>query len=241
MEIDPFLLLRAYALGIFPMSDDREDKGVFWVEPERRAIMPIVGFHLSRSLAKTVKRERFRVTANRAFGEVIRLCAETAPDRPTTWISRNIELSYRQLHELGFAHSIECWDDSQLVGGLYGVSLGRAFFGESMFSRATDASKVAMAWLVARMRFAGFTLLDCQFMTSHLQSLGAVEISRKAYQSLLSTAVAGVPLSGTDALLSAGPGPEALLAFGPLEAAAALSVSGPASGQDIAQLLTQTS
>ena len=242
MELDPFLLLRAYALGIFPMSDDREDDEIFWVEPERRAIMPLYGFRLSHSLAKTIRRERFTVTANRAFADVISLCAESAPDRPTTWISHGIESAYRHLHEMGFAHSIECWDGDRLVGGLYGVSLGRVFCGESMFSRATDASKVALAWLVARLRFAGFTLLDCQFMTEHLRSLGAVEISQKAYQSLLSAALVGVPLGDEASLFASGAGPEALLAFAPLaDSSPALSVSGPVSGHSIAQLLTQTS
>jgi leucyl/phenylalanyl-tRNA---protein transferase len=246
MAIDPFLLLRGYALGVFPMSDDREADEVYWVEPQHRAIMPLGGFHLSRSLGRVIRRERFRVSANHAFGQVIDLCAQSAPDRPTTWINHEIEAAYRHLHSIGFAHSIECWEGDALVGGLYGVSLGRAFFGESMFSRAADASKVAMAWLVARMRFGGFTLLDCQFMTSHLRSLGAEEISRKRYLSLLSAAVADVPLGDSAGLFAAGAGVAPALAFAPLAPPGAflspsLSVSGPVSGQAIAQLLTQTS
>ena len=242
MHIHPTLLLRAYALGVFPMSDDRAARDIYWVEPKKRAIMPLDGFHLSHSLARTIRRERFAVTADRAFADVIALCAESAPDRPTTWINDPIERAYGELHRLGFAHSVECWLDGVLVGGLYGVSLGRAFFGESMFSRATDASKVAMAWLVARMRWAGFTLLDCQFMTSHLRSLGAVEVTQKRYQSLLAGALDGVPLGDETALLSAGPGDWAAAAFAPLaDLSPTLTVSGPVSGHSIAQLLTQTS
>ena len=242
MEIEPFVLLRAYALGVFPMSDDRDAPDIYWVEPKKRAIMPLDGFHLSRSLAKVIRQERFRVTADQAFARVIALCAQAAPDRPTTWINDQIERAYRQLHALGFAHSIECWRGEELVGGLYGVSLGRAFFGESMFSRATDASKVAIAWLVARLRFAGYTLLDCQFMTEHLRSLGAVEIPQRSYQSLLADAVSDVPLSDEAALLGSAPEPESVLAFAPLAPLPpSLTVSGPVSGQAIAQLLTQTS
>lgn len=242
MEIEPFVLLRAYALGVFPMSDDRDAPDIYWVEPKRRAIMPLDGFHLSRSLAKVIRKESFRVTADHDFSGVIAMCAQAAPDRPTTWINSQIEQAYCHLHALGFAHSIECWQGEELVGGLYGVSLGRAFFGESMFSRATDASKVAMAWLVARLRFAGYTLLDCQFMTEHLRSLGATEISQRAYQSLLADAVAEVPLFDEAALLGSSPEPEAVLAFAPLAPfPPALTVSGPVSGQDIAQFLTQTS
>lgn len=240
MPIDPFLLLRAYAIGVFPMSDDREAEEIYWVEPKRRAIMPLNGFHLSRSLAKTIRSERYRVSANEDFAGVVRRCAEVAPDRPTTWINRDIEQSYRRLHELGFAHSIECWDGSELVGGLYGVSLGRAFFGESMFSRQTDASKVALAWLVARMELSGCTLLDCQFMTDHLRSMGAIEINRSDYLALLTTALSDVSLADESALFAAGPGPESELAFAP-DLSPCLTVSGPVSGHFIAQLLTQTS
>lgn len=240
MAISPFLLLRAYAAGIFPMSDDREADDIYWVEPRKRAILPLDHFHLSRSLAKTLRTERFRVSVDEDFAGIVRLCAEAAPDRPTTWINHEIEASYGELHRLGFAHSVECWEGSELVGGLYGVALGRAFFGESMVSRRTDASKVALAWLVARLRLGGCTLLDCQFMTDHLQSLGAVEIDQSLYQSLLSEALADVGLGDGDALLSDGPGSAAALAFA-ADLAAALTVPGPVSGQVIAQLLTQTS
>ncbi|WP_420144230.1 leucyl/phenylalanyl-tRNA--protein transferase [Sphingobium sp.] len=250
MLIDPLVLLQAYSIGVFPMADDREAAEVYWVEPKRRAIMPLDGFHLSHSLSKRLRRDHFRVTANRAFVRILALCAESAPDRPSTWINHQIEAAYRHLHENGFAHSIEVWEGDELVGGLYGVALGRAFFGESMVSRRTDASKVAMAWLVARMRVGGFTLLDCQFMTDHLRSLGAIEISQRDYLQLLGAATGGVVLgAGVDGVLAAGSGPPAELAFAPLAGEAAtgsplppsLIVSGPVSGHSIAQLLTQTS
>ncbi len=247
--IDPLVLLQAYSIGVFPMADDRDAEEVYWVEPKRRAILPLDGFHLSHSLAKVIRRDRFRVTANRAFPQILALCAESAEDRPATWINHAIERAYRHLHERGYAHSIEVWDGEELVGGLYGVALGRAFFGESMVSRRTDASKVALAWLVARMRFAGFTLLDCQFMTDHLRSLGAVEIAQRDYLQLLGAAVEGVALGAGVAL--SGSGAAASLAFDPLarEAAAeagsplppSFTVSGPLSGHSIAQLLTHTS
>ena len=251
MTIDPLVLLQAYAIGVFPMSDDRDAEEVYWIEPKRRAIMPLHGFHMSHSLARTIRRERFRVTANRDFGGIVSLCAQAAEDRPSTWINREIEQTYRHLHDIGFAHSIEVWDGDELVGGLYGVALGQAFFGESMVSRRTDASKVALAWLTARMRFSGFTLLDCQFMTEHLRSLGAIEISQKDYLALLAGALGEVPLgAGRSSALAGGSGAWAELAFAPLAGDAAaggspllpsLTVSGPLSGQDIVQLLTHTS
>ncbi|MDI1296485.1 MAG: leucyl/phenylalanyl-tRNA--protein transferase [bacterium] len=253
MTIDPLLLLQAYAIGVFPMSDDREAEEVYWVEPKRRAILPLDAIHISKSLSKTIRQDRFRVTANRDFAGVVALCAESAPDRPSTWINGAIEQAYRHLHDSGFAHSVECWEGDELVGGLYGVALGQAFFGESMFSRRTDASKVALAWLVARLRFGGFTLLDCQFMTDHLRTMGAVEISQRDYLQLLGVAVDGVPLGAGRAVLAAGSGVAAALAFAPLagDAAAAaetgsplspsFTVPGPLSGQAIVQLLTQMS
>jgi leucyl/phenylalanyl-tRNA--protein transferase len=180
-SIDPDLLLRAYSIGVFPMSDSRDAADVFWVEPRRRAVIPLEGFRLSRSLRKTLRSGTFEVTADRAFAEVIRRCSE----REETWINLDIEEGFTRLHGLGQAHSVETWQDGELVGGLYGVRLGAAFFGESMFSLRTDASKVALAWLVARLKVGGFRLLDCQFMTEHLRSLGAVEISQKDYLALL--------------------------------------------------------
>ena len=232
--LDPQLVLGAYAVGVFPMADARDAAGVYWVEPRRRAVLPLDGFHLSRSLRKTLVADRFRVTADHAFPDVIRLCAASAADRPDTWINGGIEQAFLQLHALGHAHSIECWADGALVGGLYGLALGRAFFGESMVSRATDASKVALAWLVARLRVGGFTLLDCQFQTAHLASLGAMEIDRADYLALLADA-----LSGTIGVSVGTTAPGDFLA---LDAGAfSDSVSGPVAGKDIAQLLAQTS
>jgi len=246
MAIDLPILLRAYAVGLFPMADDRAADSVFWVEPERRAVLPLDGFHLSRSLRKTIRADRFEVTADTAFEQVIRLCAQSAEDRPTTWINQDIEEAFIRLHHRRLAHSIEVWSHEEgerhLVGGLYGLALGRAFFGESMFSRRRDASKVAMAWLVARLRFGGFTLLDCQFMTPHLASLGAIEISAETYSGLLGEALA----AGSDGAGGDSVSFEALDSLvGEFEAREALSatrtVSGPASGQLIVQLITQTS
>ena len=192
------LLLAAYANGLFPMADNRDSSEIFWVEPEMRAILDIDRFHLSRSLARTVRRNRFSVTVDTCFIDVVLACAAPAPGRADTWINPIIVDSYQRLFARGNAHSVECWRDGQLLGGLYGVSLGRAFFGESMFSRATDASKVALAWLVARLRCGGFTLLDCQFQTEHLHSLGATELSQSDYLTRLHCSVspAGIPAAG---------------------------------------------
>ncbi|MFT8553791.1 MAG: leucyl/phenylalanyl-tRNA--protein transferase [Zymomonas mobilis] len=187
--IDPHLLLSAYATGIFPMSDSRETDEVYWVEPKKRGILPLDHFHLSRSLAKIIRSDRFLVTADRDFEAVIDLCAEPTEDRPDSWINPPIRAAYCQLHNLGYAHSIECWLDNRLVGGLYGVNLGYAFFGESMFSRVSNASKVALAWLVARLKVGNFRLLDCQFITDHLASMGAIEITREDYLKRLKSAV----------------------------------------------------
>jgi leucyl/phenylalanyl-tRNA--protein transferase len=242
--LDPQLVLGAYAVGVFPMADSRDANSVYWVEPNERAILPLERFHLSRSLRKTLVADRFRVTANAAFEQVIALCAEAAKGRPDTWINPQIERASIALHTLGFAHSIEVWDGERLVGGLYGIALGRAFFGESMVSRATDASKIALAWLVARLRLGGFTLLDCQFMTGHLASLGAVEIPRRAYLALLTSAVEGVVGAGASAAGAAAAGDFFALDRGAASATPALSAltePAPPTGKVIAQLLTQTS
>ena len=243
--LDPQLVLGAYAVGVFPMADSRDAGSVYWVEPNERAIIPLDSFHLSHSLRKTLVSDRFRVTADTAFERMIALCAESADDRPDTWINPQIERASIELHRLGFAHSIEVWDGDRLAGGLYGMALGRAFFGESMVSRARDASKVAIAWLVARMEVGGFTLLDCQFMTDHLASLGAIEVPRSAYLGLLSSAVEGVVGAGASAAGVAAAGDFFALDRGapgscpstPLTA----TESGPPDGKVIAQLLTQTS
>lgn len=182
------LLLLAYRGGVFPMADSRDDDEIFWVEPRERAVIPLDAFRLSRSLAKVVRQDRFRVTCNAAFAQVIRACAAPRTDHPDTWINPRIEASYIALHEAGHAHSIECWLDGALVGGLYGVSFERVFCGESMFSLADNASKVALAWLVALMRVAGYRVLDCQFITDHLASMGAVTVARQRYLELLAAA-----------------------------------------------------
>ena len=239
--LDPQLVLGAYAIGVFPMADARDAGDVYWVEPKHRAILPLDGFHLSHSLRKTIASDRFRVTADTAFEEVIALCAEAAEDRPDTWINPQIERASIELHHLGFAHSVEVWDGDLLVGGLYGIALGRAFFGESMVSRARDASKVAIAWLVARLRLGGFTLLDCQFMTDHLASLGAVEIPRSTYIALLSAAVEGVVGAGASAAGAASAGDFFALDRDVPSPPSTGTESGPPTGKVIAQLLVQTS
>ncbi|WP_379548168.1 leucyl/phenylalanyl-tRNA--protein transferase [Qipengyuania sp. DSG2-2] len=186
--ISPELLLSAYRHGIFPMADSRTDTEIFWVEPRERAILPIDGFRLSRSLARTLRRGKFLVTCNTAFREVVRGCAGPREDADGTWISGRIEASYAALHARGDAHSIECWEGETLVGGVYGVGFDSVFCGESMFSRRTDASKVALAWLVALLGRAGCKVFDCQFMTSHLESLGAVPLTQKAYMQMVADA-----------------------------------------------------
>ncbi|MEZ0495720.1 leucyl/phenylalanyl-tRNA--protein transferase [Sphingomonas sp. IW22] len=240
-QLDPETVLRAYAMGVFPMADHRDAPGVYWVEPRMRGVLPLDGFHLSRSLKKTIAQDRFRVTANQAFDAIIALCGESAADRTETWINPTIAHIFVRLHQMGFAQSVECWDGDRLVGGLYGLALGRAFFGESMVSRATDASKVALAWLVARLRLGGFSLLDCQFQTDHLRSMGAVEIRRDAYMALLSAALgpsAGGLLSDAPVVTGSFGALDRLGAADPPDAGAALV---PPSGKDIVQLLTQTS
>ncbi|GAA4001981.1 leucyl/phenylalanyl-tRNA--protein transferase [Sphingomonas humi] len=227
LPLDPDLLLHGYASGVFPMADDRASDELFWVEPRERAIIPLEGFHCSRSLAKRLRSGRFTVTADKDFASVLLGCA----DRPQTWINRPIEAAMLALHARAQAHSVEVWLDERLVGGVYGVALGRAFFAESMFSRTRDASKVALAFLIARLRTGHFSLCDCQFLTDHLASLGAVEIPRTTYVGLLGEALrsAGEPprpdWSSLDGLLSSDTAP----------------ASSAAAGKFIAQLLTQTS
>jgi len=188
-ELTPDLLLRAYATGLFPMAESAEDPELFWVDPERRGVLPLDGIHVPRRLKKTIRQARFDVTADRDFPGVLQGCAERTPSRKSTWINAEIIRLYGALHAMGAAHSVECWHDGKLAGGLYGVALGGAFFGESMFSRETDASKVALVHLVARLRRGGFTLLDTQFVTAHLARFGALEISRRAYRKRLDTAL----------------------------------------------------
>jgi leucyl/phenylalanyl-tRNA--protein transferase len=189
-ELTPDLLLRAYAAGLFPMAESAEDPELFWVDPERRRILPLDGFHLPRRLRRTLRQARFQVTADRDFAGVMKGCAERTDARKSTWINGQIIRLYRDLHLRGAAHSIECWQEGELVGGLYGVALGGAFFGESMFSRATDASKTALVHLIARLRRGGYLLLDTQFVTQHLTRFGAVEIPRRDYRKRLEAALA---------------------------------------------------
>ena len=209
--ITPEVLLRAYACGIFPMAESADDPTLFWVEPEMRGVIPLDGFRVSSRLARTVRSDAFTVTVDTAFKAVIAGCAAPQPGRDDTWINTRIRDLYIGLHELGHGHSVEVWQNDELVGGLYGVSLGRAFFGESMFHRARDASKVALVHLVARLIAGGFALLDTQYVTEHLRSFGAVEIPRRRYRALLDKAIKGEadfrqaagrspPISGAEAL-----------------------------------------
>lgn len=187
--ITPEVLLEAYAAGIFPMAEDAEDTAIYWIDPDRRGIIPLDHFHVPRRLRRTVRAQPFTVRIDTAFDEVLDACARSAPGRTTTWINDRIRVLYGRLFDLGHCHSVECWSGDQLAGGLYGVRLGSAFFGESMFSRETDASKVALVHLVARLIRGGFTLLDTQFVTEHLTRFGAVEIPREEYRKLLAQAI----------------------------------------------------
>jgi len=259
--IEPELLMLAYRGGVFPMADRRDDPEVFWVEPRLRAILPLDGFHMSHSLARTLRRGRFTVTCNAAFSRVLDACAAPREGESGSWISHRIQASYEQLHALGQAHSIECWhtdDDGepQLAGGLYGVGFDRVFCGESMFSVLPDASKVALAWLVAALRLGGARLLDCQFITPHLASLGAVEISQARYLDLLQHAQSGA-FAGSSSTSGDGDGDAAGLgeadaagrdvvralpdAFAALLVDAASSGLSSSPGKRIAQLLSHTS
>lgn len=187
--ITPQILLKAYASGVFPMAESAEDASLYWVEPEYRGIIPLDGFKVSRSLRKVVRRHPFEVRVDSAFDQVIDQCAERVPDRRTTWINDRIRVLYKQLFKMGFCHSVECWRDGRLVGGLYGVRIGAVFFGESMFTRESDASKVALVHLVARLRTGGFRLLDAQFINEHLLQFGAYEVARDEYHKLLELAL----------------------------------------------------
>lgn len=188
-KLTPEILLRAYAVGLFPMAERRNDPTLFWIDPEKRGILPLDGFHVSRRLRRTVRSGRYEVRCNTAFGDVVRACAAPGPNRKDTWINDEILSLYGDLHALGRAHCVETWLDGELVGGLYGVSLGAAFFGESMFSLARDASKVALVHLVARLVKGGYKLLDTQFVTDHLTQFGVVELPRAGYRELLSEAL----------------------------------------------------
>jgi leucyl/phenylalanyl-tRNA--protein transferase len=202
VEITPDVLLKAYACGIFPMAETADDPGLYWIEPQKRGVIPIDGFHVPRRLARTVRGDRFEIRIDFDFEAVLSACAAPAPGREKTWINGRIRRLYTELYRRGHCHTVEAWRDGMLVGGLYGVRLGRAFFGESMFHRESDASKVALAHLVARLKRANFALLDAQFITEHLWQFGAAEIDRARYQRVLTEAVQGdaqfdtTPISG---------------------------------------------
>jgi leucyl/phenylalanyl-tRNA--protein transferase len=191
IEITPEVLLKAYACGIFPMAENADDPALYWIEPEKRGIIPLDRFHVPSRLARTVRSDRYTVAINRDFDGVIDGCAEPQPGRPRTWINARIRTLYRKLYERRHCHSVEVYDGDHLIGGLYGVTLGRAFFGESMFHRERDASKIALVHLVARLRAGGFKLLDTQFITDHLKTFGAVEVPRRQYHKLLEAALIG--------------------------------------------------
>ena len=190
VEITPEVLLKAYACGIFPMAESASDPGLYWIEPDRRGVIPLDRFHISTRLARTVRSDRFEIRIDHDFGAVIDGCAKPAPGRRKTWINKRIRRLYTDLAAIGHCHTVEAWQDGKLVGGLYGVRLGGAFFGESMFHTTTDASKVALVHLAARMIKGGFKLLDTQFVTEHLRGFGAVDVPRRAYHKLLEDALA---------------------------------------------------
>ena len=189
LQLTPDILIRAYTAGVFPMAESADDPELFWVDPRRRGILPLDAFHVARRLRRVVRRQIFEIRCDSAFEDVIRACAEANEKRPNTWINDEIVRLYAALFARGAAHSVECWRVGELVGGLYGVSLGAAFFGESMFSRESEASKVALVHLVARLRLGGFRLLDTQFLTPHLAQFGGIEVSRRHYHRLLAAAL----------------------------------------------------
>lgn len=205
IEITPQVLLKAYACGIFPMAESAEDNALYWIEPERRGILPLDRVHVPKRLARTIRKGGFEVRIDRNFEEVIEGCAAPRSGRRSTWINARIRNLYRELFVLRHCHTVEVWQDGQLTGGLYGVHLGRAFFGESMFSRARDASKIALVYLIARLKYGGFTLLDTQFVTGHLARFGAIEVSREEFQRFLEAALAGGFAQGSGVSTAGGP------------------------------------
>ncbi|MEZ5846103.1 MAG: leucyl/phenylalanyl-tRNA--protein transferase [Geminicoccaceae bacterium] len=234
--LTPELVLSAYSIGLFPMANDREDPTVHWIDPIRRGIIPLNRFHIPRRLARTIRQGHFELRVNSDFSQVIRLCAETTGDRPRTWLNDEMIAVYVELAARGHAHSVEAWQGDELVGGLYGLALGGAFFGESMFSRQRDASKTALVELVARLRAAGFVLLDTQFVTSHLRTFGAIEISRQAYRLRLQRAI-GVRTRFPRAAYSFALGPTGVGA----SVSGRLPACAPASTGSSAHSTTQTS
>jgi leucyl/phenylalanyl-tRNA--protein transferase len=258
IEITPQVLLKAYACGIFPMAESAEDNALYWIEPERRGILPLDHVHVPRRLARTIRRGGFEVKIDNDFEGVIEGCAAPRSGRRSTWINGRIRSLYRELFALGHCHTVEVWKDGKLAGGLYGVHLGRAFFGESMFSRMRDASKIALVYLVARLKYGGFTLLDTQFVTGHLAKFGVIEVSRQEFQRCLEAALAGGLVaqgstSGSAAAaggVSAGAAAAAAASAGAGAASDAGAVSGAgafwllaedAGAEGVLQLVSQTS
>jgi leucyl/phenylalanyl-tRNA---protein transferase len=229
IEITPQVLLKAYACGIFPMAESAEDNALYWIEPERRGILPLDGLHVPNRLARTIRKGGFEVRFDHDFEAVIEGCAAPRSGRRSTWINGRIRGLYRDLFALGHCHTVEVYEGDTLIGGLYGVHLGRAFFGESMFSRARDASKIALVYLVARLRFGGFVLLDTQFVTGHLARFGAIEVGRAEFQRLLEGALAGGAGAGVGVRAGAGGAAEFSL------------LGGGVSGAEVLQLVSQTS
>ena len=245
IEITPQVLLKAYACGIFPMAESAEDNALYWIEPERRGILPLDRVHISRRLARTIRASDFEVRVDHDIDAVIKGCAARRPGRRSTWINARIRNLYRELFALGHCHTVEVWWDGALIGGLYGVHLGRAFFGESMFSRGRDASKIALVYLVARLKYGGFELLDTQFVTPHLARFGVIEVSRSEFQGLLEGALRGLAGTGTAGAAASGvAGGAASGVAGASAAAAGASFSAlPAgiTGGGVLQLVSQTS
>jgi leucyl/phenylalanyl-tRNA--protein transferase len=233
IEITPQVLLKAYACGIFPMAESAEDNALYWIEPERRGILPLDGLHVPNRLARTIRKGGFEARFDHDFEAVIEGCAAPRSGRRSTWINGRIRGLYRDLFALGHCHTVEVYEGDTLIGGLYGVHLGRAFFGESMFSRARDASKIALVYLVARLRFGGFVLLDTQFVTGHLARFGAIEVGRAEFQRLLEGALAGGAGAGVGVRAGAGAGAGGAAEFSLLE--------GGVSGAEVLQLVSQTS
>lgn len=259
IEITPQVLLKAYACGIFPMAESAEDNALYWIEPERRGILPLDRVHIPKRLARTIRRGGFEVRVDENFEAVIEGCAAPRSGRRSTWINGRIRGLYRELFALGHCHTVEVWQEGELTGGLYGVHLGRAFFGESMFSRARDASKIALVYLIARLKYGGFTLLDTQFVTGHLARFGAIEVSREEFQRFLEDALGGGRVahgSGAGASAAAGgvSGAVTSAAAGGASGAGASAASAGASGgaafsllpeavdaEGVLQLVSQTS
>lgn len=249
VEITPQVLLKAYACGIFPMAESADDNALYWIEPEHRGILPLDNVHVPKSLARTIRRGGFEVKIDNDFEAVIEGCAAPRTGRRSTWINGRIRGLYRDLFAIGHCHTVEVWKDGELVGGLYGVHLGRAFFGESMFSKATDASKIALVYLIARLKYGGFTLLDTQFVTGHLARFGVVEVSRQEFQRLLEgalgTSQGSVAGSAAGAAAGGATGAGAAAAAGAAGAASAGGVfsalSGALGAGGVLQLVSQTS